>query len=118
MNDNDTDIIFEYARKDAIEDGIFIDVTDTAKEAGIRFPVAVTSNLWHSHIGPNDETDSKGRLWDLLFVFRSYAKRANDSFMEFTVIFGGKTVTVWAVCEAISSKDPSPAITIMLPEDY
>jgi hypothetical protein len=38
--------------------------------------------------------------------------------MKYKVLFSGKEVEVWAVCEAQSPTDPSPAINIMLPEDY
>ncbi len=93
----------------------------TAKEAGIKYPVAVTTNLYHTHINPDPMPkgqDEKGRLWDILNVFKLTAKNAKDSFMAFTVKFSGKNVTIWAVCEASSPTDPSPCISIMLPEDY
>src|SRR4051794_4558851 len=37
------EVIFAYTRADALADGVLIDVTDTAKEAGFRIPVAVTA---------------------------------------------------------------------------
>lgn len=37
--------IYIYTRKQAIEDGVLIDVTETAKEAGFKVPVAVTCAL-------------------------------------------------------------------------
>ena len=39
-------LIFAYTRKQAIEDGVLIDVTETAKEAGLRFPTAITAAAW------------------------------------------------------------------------
>ena len=36
------DIISSYTRADALADGQLIDVTQTAKEAGFRLPVALT----------------------------------------------------------------------------
>ena len=122
----DAEIISCYTRQDAINDGMFVDVSETAKEAGIKFPVAVTSNLWNSYISPNPmpiAQDEQGRLWDVLHMFKLAAKNTGDSFMEFHVLFAdshGKTekIKIWAVCEAQSPTDPSPAINIMLPEDY
>jgi hypothetical protein len=45
MFDN-ADLIHRYSRADAIRDGVLIDVTPTAREAGFRFPVALTSAAW------------------------------------------------------------------------
>ena len=42
---NDKPIIF-YTRADAIADGVLNDVSEIAKEAGIRYPVAMTSAAW------------------------------------------------------------------------
>ena len=39
------DIISTYTRKEAIEDGVLIDVTDVAKLEGFRTPVAFTSEF-------------------------------------------------------------------------
>ena len=123
----DTNIIYEYNRLQAIEDGIFVDVSGVAKEAGIKYPVAVTTNLYHTHIKPSKEAkeygqDLQGRLWDVLQMFLLKARSTSDNFMEFEVLFQNgpnkkEVVKIWAVCEAQSSKDPSPAINIMLPED-
>ncbi len=37
--------IYCYTRRQAIEDGILIDVTITAQEAGFIWPVAITSAI-------------------------------------------------------------------------
>ena len=117
---NDSDLIYAYTRQDAIQDGTFIDVSETAKEAGIKYPTAVTSNLYHKHINPQDMPigqDENGRLWDVLNMFRVEARKANSSFLKFKVYFSSELVELWAVCEAQSPTDPSPAINIMLPSD-
>ena len=122
MTDNYTDnIISCYTRQDAINDGMFVDVSEVAKEAGVKIPVAITSNLYHSYINPSKMPtgqSKEGRLWDLLNVFAFTARNTQGSFMEFVVKFSNKNVKVWAVIEAQSPTDPSPAINIMLPEDY
>ena len=38
--------ISTYTRAEAIEDGVLVDVSETAAEAGITFPVAITRRLW------------------------------------------------------------------------
>ena len=40
------DVIYQYTRAQAIEDGVLIDVSETAREAGITFPTAVTAAVW------------------------------------------------------------------------
>jgi len=116
MMQND-EIIFAYTRNDAINDGIFIDITEMAKEAGFKIPVAITSNLYHSHI-KTKTSDEKGRLWDVLNVLKFHAKSSHESLIQFQVKLGRSNVKIWAVVEAQSPTDPSPAINLLLPEDY
>ena len=39
-------VLSVYTRAQAIEDGILVDVSDTAREAGFNIPVAVTRTVW------------------------------------------------------------------------
>jgi len=39
----DAIVVSIYTRKQAISDGVLVDVTDMAKEAGIKYPVALTA---------------------------------------------------------------------------
>ena len=115
------DVIYAYTRQDAINDGTFIDVSETAKEAGVKIPVAVTGSLYHKHINPDPMPagqDKDGRLLDLMNMLVFHAKGSRDSFLKFNVKFGRSVVEVWAVVEPQSPADPSPAINIMLPSDY
>ena len=43
------DIISTYTRAQAIKDGVLIDVSSTAKEAGFEWPVAITAGACVSH---------------------------------------------------------------------
>ena len=72
------EVISAYTRAQAIEDGVLVDVTKTAKEAGIKFPVAVTQKLWSEYIMPDPRATWQsidGRLWDVLCLFAIYARR-------------------------------------------
>jgi hypothetical protein len=40
------DLIHRYTRAEAIADGVLVDVTATAREAGIRWPVVRTWTVW------------------------------------------------------------------------
>ena len=115
-NTNDSNIIFSYTWDDAVRDGTFIDVSETAKECGFKFPLAITSNLFYTHIKNQNPAYQEGRLWDTLWMLKCAAKKG-DSFIEYQVIYGNKTITLYAVCEARSPDNPEPIITIMLPED-
>ena len=38
--------IYVYARENAIDDGTLVDVSEVAREAGFRIPVAMTAAAW------------------------------------------------------------------------
>ncbi|HKI36594.1 MAG TPA: DUF6573 family protein [Gemmataceae bacterium] len=40
------DLIHRYTRADALRDGVLIDVSATAREAGFKYPVALTAAAW------------------------------------------------------------------------
>lgn len=57
----------------AIEAGALIDVTPTAKQLGLPFPVTVTKPLWDIGIAPTktlSEEEQSARLRDVLMAFR------------------------------------------------
>lgn len=64
-----TKIPFEQA----LASGALIDVTPTAKELGLSFPVTVTKPLWEVGIAPSQtltQEEQSGRLRDVLMAFR------------------------------------------------
>ena len=76
-------VISVYTRAQAIEDGILVDVSETAREAGFKIPVAVTRTVWDCLValpeGYRGFQDERGRLWDVLWMARHYALRASSS---------------------------------------
>ncbi len=62
--------IHVYTRAQALADGVLIDVTETAREAGFRVPVALTAAVWADvreiPVAQKGIQDPEGRLWDLL----------------------------------------------------
>ena len=66
-------VIFQYTRKQAIEDGVLVDVSETAREAGIKFPTALTQAGYEQYVVVSPELkgeqDESGRLWDILWMF-------------------------------------------------
>ena len=72
-NEADWELIHAYTRKQAIEDGVLVDVSEMAKEAGYRIPVALTQAVWVKcvEVPPSVQgQDEAGRLWDLLWMCR------------------------------------------------
>lgn len=69
---DDAPVISRYSREQAMEDGVLVDVTETAGEAGFRHPVALTAavNADVGDIPPSKKgiEDRQGRLWDLLWM--------------------------------------------------
>jgi hypothetical protein len=125
MFDSD-DLIYSYSRKQAIEDGVLVDVTATAREAGFRFPVALTRAAWERCVTiPPGVTgqDEAGRLWDVLWMLHiaikknsggpevHFALHVRDSNREGTP----PLVQLKALCGP--GDDAAPVITIMLPEE-
>lgn len=121
------EVIHSYTRKQAIEDGFLIDVTKTAREAGIKYPVAITTKLYQGCINPSDKEkergqDLEGRLWDTLYMFTLAARKHIGDTMHYKVIYlleqedgtaKQETQTIKAV---IGPGDTSePVITIMMP---
>ena len=119
------EVIHSYSRAEAIQDGVLVDVSEMANEAGIRYPVAVTRELQDTYIVPDPRSiplgqSESGRLWDVLFMFRMAATRSSDSIMLFQLYFIVKErqrrlVSLKAVCGP--GDTPEPVITIMLPHE-
>lgn len=121
-------LIYSYSRAQAIEDGVLIDVSETAREAGIRFPVAMTAEAWAATVTwtRSRETalqDESGRLWDVVWMLRMNLGRARGDTLLYTVLVVPNTgrghkarpVKLKAVCGP--GDDMAPIITVMLPEE-
>lgn len=119
-------VVYAYTRKQAIEDGVLIDVSETAKEMGFVHPVAVTSTVWNTYIVPPHELtvwqDIAGRTWDMLWMLKTTIKKGRDSGprVEFNVIFhmGDRDATVVRFrAHCGPGDDCKPVMTIMMPDE-
>jgi len=116
-------IISSYTRTQAISDGVLVDVSKLAGEAGIRYPVALTSAVWERYVKLPKKArgqDETGRLWDILSMLRIAIKGSGiTNQINFSVIIknGRRTqpVRFKAICGPGDSAEP--VITIMLPEE-
>ncbi len=114
----EAEVIHHYGREQAVQDCVLINVTCMAREAGIIHPVAITANLWASYI---DRGDTKGRLWDVLWMFRIKARNNDSDTLTFSVSFTdehGKSKLVELLATCGPGDLGEAVITIMLPEDY
>ena len=128
---DDAEIISSYTRAQAIEDGMLVDVTATAKEAGFVYPVAMTAAAWADCVAWTDEDtkrqapqDEFGRLWDVLWMAKMAAKGGGGGteilYSLHCVPRGGKghqprLTQLKMVCGP--GDTPEPVITIMLPDE-
>ncbi len=128
MSSNDGfEIVSIYTRAQAIADRVLVDVTATAQEMGIRYPVALTHAAWAKCVKApvstaNVSAAERVRLWDVLWMFRGAARCASTDLTEipFALYVGNDAaemalVALKAVCGP--GDNAEPVITIMLPEE-
>lgn len=129
-----------YTRADAIADGSQIDVTETAREAGIRWPVTLTASAWIDTVSwsaaaearkpEGTGQDEAGRLWDVLTMARVTLARAAREHgsttphrLPFTVLRvpaeGRGVRPMRAVLHLVvgPGDDAEPVITVMCPDE-
>jgi hypothetical protein len=118
------DVIYGYSRSQAIEDGAMVDVSELAREAGIKFPVAVTNGVWAEYIAVPEGVkcqDEKGRAWDIVWMLRMAitAGKGGEEIRYSLMVRNNnrrsKRVTLKAVCGP--GDDGESVITIMLPDE-
>lgn len=123
--------IHRYTRKQAIADGLLVDVTQTAREAGFRVPVAMTAAAWDKAVAWSDTDsarqtpqDEAGRAWDVVWMAYIAALRASGScrvpFQLYAVHRGGtaKRPRLMTLHMHIGPGDEGEAvITIMNPDE-
>jgi hypothetical protein len=119
------EVIASYTRAQALADGEQIEVTATAREAGITFPVFLTRAVWSEFVEvPESVTgqDESGRLWDIIWMLRTAARQTSGPLLRFQLYVRNdnrkpKLVSLKAECGPRDIDDPQPAITVMQPEE-
>ena len=120
------DVISSYSRAQALEDGELVDASELAREAGVRYPVALTRAAWTHCVAlspaaeraGNDET---GRLWDVLWMMANALRRRPQGT---EVLFELLCVTTHVRASRVRLRavvgpgdDAEPVLTVMLPEE-
>ena len=120
-------VIYAYTRSQAVADGVQVDVTKTAQEAGIKFPMFLTRAVFDNYVAvPPDVTgqDEAGRLWDLVWMARFAILRSHGHTDRLPVALyvrndnhRAKLVKLIATCSALDIDDPQPALTLMMTDE-
>ena len=121
-------IVYAYSRSQAIADGVQVEVTKVAHEAGIRFPVFITRGVFELCVAvpPNVSCqDEAGRLWDVVWMLRFAILRARPEVQRIPVALyvrnsdteRARLVKLIATVGPLDIDDPQPAITVMLPDE-
>ena len=124
----DADLVHRYTRKQAIEDGVLVDLMQpetisVVKEAGFKFPIAMTATAFAECVVPAgkelpDGQDLSGRLWDVLMLLKWGIRKMqpHEDRLHFNVaVWNGhchQDVKLWALCGP--GDEGEPVITVML----
>ena len=121
------EVIYAYTRAQAVADGFQVEVTETAREAGILFPVFLTRAVYDAYVTvPPRVTgqDEAGRLWDIVTMLRFAIHKAqpDQDRLHFALYVRNdnrrpKLVKLIATCGPLDIDKPRAAITAMLPEE-
>ena len=132
------EIIYAYTRRQAIADGVQIDITEEARKAGFNVALYMTAGAFAATVEAGGEwkpsqtggeilelpagQDTAGRLWDVFQLLRNaITQHGSKSLVCFGVLVdehgNGKRryVELHASIGPKDIDDPAPAITIMLP---
>lgn len=127
MNSNEIfgEPIYSYSRAQAIADGLLVDVSNVAQEAGIKFPVALTRAVWEKYVTVPPSVrcqDESGRLWDIVWMLgcaiRGQRIAGDTLFFQLFVRntnYRSKRVSLKAVCGPGDAAEP--VITVMMPSE-
>ena len=126
-------VVYSYTRAQAVADGVQVEVTKTAQEAGIRFPVFLTRTVYDAYVTLlpvvsdgqcGSHQDEAGRLWDIVWMTRFAILRAKPGVDRIPVALyvrndnrRAKLVKLIATCGPLDIDDPAPAITVMMPDE-
>lgn len=120
------EVIHAYSRAQAIEDGVLVNLSGLAQEAGFRWPLAVTRSVW-SVLEPEpalqaEGQSNEGRAWDMLSVLRFSLRRAGGGrevhfAPHFVMEADGQPRQVPMRAVSGPGDDGEPVITVMMPDE-
>lgn len=119
--------IYTYTRAQALADGFQVEVTETAREAGIRFRTFINRSVYDAYVKVPPGVrmqDEAGRLWDVLWMTANAMRKAAPNVQRIAVPLyvrntngAAKLITLAAMVGPLDMDNPEPAITIMLHDE-
>lgn len=124
------DLIYTYTRQQAIDDGVLVDLmqpdlVELVHNAGIKYPVAMTTTAFGDYVELTPAAkracnDIKGRLWDVLWMFRVAVRQqrgdSREILFQFYCVTDRIRPTLCILKAVIGPGDQGePVITIMHP---
>lgn len=128
----DAVVISRYTRVQALADGVLVDAGELAREAGFRYPLALSSAAWAETVAWDKENgglqDETGRLWDVLMMAQhgirtrrpgqdeEPADRCSFEVLRVENTVGAESPELVELTVHIGpGDDPAPVFTIMIP---
>ena len=118
------ELVASRSRKEAINEGILVDVSDYARKVGLSLPVAMTKTVWIGYVIAPPELkefeDSEARVLTILKCLVVEAQKTDRNRILFGVkvktgLWKQETLLLKAICSPGDCEQP--VITIMLPEE-
>jgi hypothetical protein len=121
-------IIVTYTRKQALADGVQVEATKLALQAGFTIPVFLTAGVHGQYVKvPEGVTgqDETGRLWDILWMLRYAIRKARSGarrirfelYVRNSDSNPAALVFLYAEVGGVDFDDFRPCITVMLPDE-
>ena len=124
VEDLEMPLIYAYTRAQALEDGVLVDVSETAREAGFVWPVALTAAVWAlvEDIPRRYRAwqTVEGRLYDVLWMAYCAIRSAEHSSTElrYTLLMDhGRRRYLTLKLVTGPGDHGEPVVTIMLPDE-
>jgi hypothetical protein len=121
-------VIFTYTRKQALADGVQVEATKLATEAGFRIPVFLTASVYEQFVKVPEGVsgqDETGRLWDILWMLRYAISKARSDARRIRVELyvrnsdekPAQLVLLDAEIGGVDFDDPRPCMTVMMEDE-
>jgi hypothetical protein len=113
----DWEVIDGYCRKDGLADGLFLDITEAAKEVGFLIPDVIITRSCAGELGILDDEGKlkDSELAEVLGAFHRKVVTEQSTLRDICeLVIQGRTV--WL--HIGPNDEGQPCLTLMLPEDY
>jgi hypothetical protein len=117
--------VYSYSRRQALDDGVLVDLTDFSNDHGLVFPVACTAGVYHTYLVPDKTLESQGqtleaRIHDLLSILAAAIKKQplKSDRLTFQTSFlmpRGRQATITFTCMCGPDDAGDPVLTVLLP---